>query len=383
MKIIHGTWIPNSEDNFIQNGTFYLWVEIAENNRRSSKINNLYPRQLTSQDFANFLTKDLGISYNNYQDPVKLINHKYFLLPSNNNQPLPSLTLSRYLEVEYPENTELQYWAIDCFPLAEIIKTLNDLHFLSLYQTQEWVLGIDLLFWYYYTQNFRQIILKDQYIPALKYRETNTKKQSSKSNSLSGEIYPSWQIISHHYQQLINQSIDIMPLACVAGFAELSESINFYDKETLLHHFSEYLLQQIIKNTSLPQVFAKKIEDCPLLYNCIFSAGKPWTDKASLETYQQWQTWQEKIIAGSNNSEFNLCFRLQEASEENSEKWYLEFLVASKKDPSLKLNLEDYWNFDKKTKQLVTEKFGKEFEKNLLLNLGYGAKFRLWGENLS
>ncbi|WP_308256923.1 SNF2 helicase-associated domain-containing protein, partial [Geminocystis sp. GBBB08] len=54
--------------------------------------------------------------------------------------------------------------------------------------------------------------------------------------------------------------------------------------------------------------------------------------------------------------------------------------MASKKDSSLKLNLEDYWHFDKKTKQLVIEKFGKEFEKNLLLNLGYGARIypKLW-----
>ncbi len=380
MKIIHGTWIPNSEDNFIQNGTFYLWVEIAENRRRSTKINHLYPRQLTSQDFANFLVRDLGISYNNYRDPVRLISNKYFLLPSSNNKPLPSLTLSRYLETDYPENTELQYWSIDCFPLAKIIKTLNELHFLSLYKAQEWVLGIDLLFWYYYTQNLRQIILKDRYIPALKYRQTNINKKSSKSKSLSGEIYPSWTIVSHHYQQLIKQSIQMMPLACVAGFAELSESINFYDKETLLDHFSEYLLQQIIKNTSLPQVFTKKIETCPLLYKCIFSAGKPWKDKASLETYQQWQTWQEKIITGSNNNDFNLCFRLQEASDKNTDKWYLEFLVASKKDPSLKLSLEDYWDLNKKNKQLVTEQFGKEFEKNLLLNLGYAARIypKLW-----
>lgn len=377
MKIIHGTWIPSSEDNFIQKGTFNLWIEIIENRRRSQKISNLYPRQLTSEELANFITKELTIS-NNYYNPVQLISTQYFLLPSSNNQPLPSLTLNRYLEGEYPETIELQYWAMDCFPLPEIIKNLNDIHFLSLYQAHEWVLGIDLLFWYYYTQNFKQVILKDQYIPALKYREINPKKKSTKDSSF--EIYPTWAIISHHYQQLIKHSIDIMPMACVAGFNELSDSINFYEKETLLHHFSENLLNQIIKNTSLPNVFTKKIENCSLIYNCLFSAEKPWTIPLALETYQQWQIWQEKIIVGNNNSDFNLCFRLQEASDRNPEQWYLEFLVASKQDPSLKLNLDDYWDFDKKTKQSVQNQFGKEFEKNLLLNLGYAARIypKLW-----
>ena len=380
MKIIHGTWIPSQENNFIQNGTFYLWVEIAKNNRSSTKTNNLYPCQLTPKDLADFITQELGISGNNYHDPVKLITTKYFFLPSHNHQPLPSLTLSRYLEFEYPEISELQSWSIDCFPLPEIIKNINNIHFLSLDQAQEWVLGIDLLFWYYYTQNFKSVILKDQYIPSLKYRQIKTNQKSSKSRFSSVEIYPGWAIVSHHYQQLINQSIEMMPLACVAGFTELPESINFYDKETLLHHFSEYLLQQIIKNTSLPKVFTKKIDHSPLLYNCIFSARKPWTDKTSVETYQQWQTWHQKIITGSNNSEFNLCFRLKEASEENPEQWYLEFLVTSKKDLSLKLNLDDYWNFDKQTKQLFPTQFGQEFEQNLLLNLGYAARIypKLW-----
>ena len=27
MKIVHGTWIPNTETDFIQSGSFYLWIE--------------------------------------------------------------------------------------------------------------------------------------------------------------------------------------------------------------------------------------------------------------------------------------------------------------------------------------------------------------------
>ncbi len=83
MKILHGTWIPSSEDNFIQNGKFYLWIEIAENRRRSQKIPNLYPRQLTKEDFANFLHQDLGISSSPRDEMIKLITTQYFLLPSS------------------------------------------------------------------------------------------------------------------------------------------------------------------------------------------------------------------------------------------------------------------------------------------------------------
>ncbi|MBC6481658.1 MAG: hypothetical protein GDA56_31780 [Hormoscilla sp. GM7CHS1pb] len=30
MKILHGTWIPQGERDFIQTGGFYLWVETSD-----------------------------------------------------------------------------------------------------------------------------------------------------------------------------------------------------------------------------------------------------------------------------------------------------------------------------------------------------------------
>ena len=171
-----------------------------------------------------------------------------------------------------------------------------------------------------------------------------------------------------------------MPLACVAGFEQPSEQVNFYDQETLLHHFSECLLNDIITHTPLPASFTKKINNCPLIYDCLSESKQPWTTPEYLEIYKQWQTWQQKIISSTNNTHFYLCFKLQEASPQNQEQWYLEFLVSSKQDPSLKLILNDYWYLNKETKQLIQQQFGLEFEKNLILNLGYAARIypKIW-----
>ncbi|NJL84098.1 MAG: ATP-dependent helicase, partial [Chloroflexaceae bacterium] len=57
-----------------------------------------------------------------------------------------------------------------------------------------------------------------------------------------------------------------------------------------------------------------------------------------------------------------------------------EVLVSLKDDPSLKLDLEDYWDLDSKSQQAIHKQFGQEFEKTLLLKLGYAARIypKLW-----
>jgi SNF2 family DNA or RNA helicase len=383
MKILHGTWIPKATDEFIQPGGFYLWVETdSPSKKRKTQSDNRHPRQLAKEELPTFLTQKLGITAPKYGTLGQQISTKYFILPSTENEPLPSLELTRYLEAEPPEATEWKIWEIDCYHVTPVIKLLNDLHFFCLYNASEIQLGADLLFWYHYSQSFKQIILKDQYIPALKYREISEKKGRSKKATQSFEIYPTWELISEAYNSKIQQYIDYLPLACTAGLDTLSEPLEFYNKETLLRHFSESLLNSIVTNTPIPATFEKKLTESRLLTGCLHpqTSNFPWTDIAALEEYKQWQTWQQKLVGAQNNSAFHLCFQLGEASEKYPNDWHLKFLVSLKQDPSLKLELNDYWHLNQKTKQSVHKQFGKDFEKDLLLNLGYAARIypQIW-----
>ncbi|QYO63463.1 hypothetical protein [Leptolyngbya sp. 7M] len=179
MQILHGTWIPEADDAFTQDGAFYLWVETTERHK-FRQPSQRHPYQLVAPDLAELLTQELGVQPPNYRKLEDFISPQYFLLPTVDNQPLPSLELSRYLELELPESFELQYWQIDCYKTVAAAKTggyvnsvvslLNDLHFLALHNLAEIQLGTDLLFWFHYTQALKRIIYRDQYIPALKYR---------------------------------------------------------------------------------------------------------------------------------------------------------------------------------------------------------------------
>ena len=159
MKILHGTWIPNTETDFIQSGSFYLWVETPVlKNKRNSK-QQIHPGHLSKDELLQFLVQELGI-----KEPLPIlkerISDKYFALQTADNQPLPSPELIKYLEIETPEEyTEFEYWQVDCYqtltslkgntPGINIIRLLNDIHFLAINNLSEIQLGSDLLFWYH------------------------------------------------------------------------------------------------------------------------------------------------------------------------------------------------------------------------------------------
>lgn len=388
MKVLHGTWIPSIESDFRQDGAFYLWVETPnDRKRRSSK--NIHPGSLGKAELATFLTKELGIAIANNN-----ISPQYFALPTVNNQPLASPELTKYLEEEVPiEYEELHDWEIDCYQtntrvktggyssanVNNVIKLLNDVHFLALYSLVEVQLGTDFLFWYHYTQFFKQIILKDRYIPAFKYRELPAKKGKRDRKANSFEIYPAWEIISEKFETEIKNYLEYLPLICVAGSPRPRETIELIDPETLLRHFSSCLLHDIITHTPSTAKFDKQIANT-IVYSCLHpEENNPQNTNQALTEYKQWSRWKQRLTPTQTEATFDLCFVLQEAQNKDDD-WQLHFLVNSQQDPSFKLALADYWELNQKSKKDLYKYFGQNFETNLLLNLGYAARMypKLW-----
>jgi SNF2 family DNA or RNA helicase len=404
MIILHGTWIPNADADFVQEGAFYLWAETQEPKKRRKKIAGVHPRQLIKAELSEFL-QELGIKPSPYPRDKGLetaISPQYFLLPTAEGQPLPSLEMARYQEEELPEAFELEYWQVDCYTTTvrrggmnsgivnNVVRLLNDLHFIALNNLADIQLGADLLFWYTYTQFFKQIIYKDQYIPALKYRVSSAVKSSKtrgrqKKTSPTGkptnfEIYPGWEIVSELYDSALEQYIEAMPLACVAGFAETADQPTFYEPEQLLRHFSECLLTELITHTASPNVFEKKIENT-LIQSCLYPKSRdiPWTTADAWELYQQWQVWRDRISRAQSDAPFYLGFKLIEPFKPQ-EPWQVEFQVAPKSDPSLQISLLDYWRLNTKQQKALNKQFGQDFAQHLLLHLGYAARIynKLW-----
>lgn len=394
MQILHGTWIPESGTDFIQAGQFYLWVETTDKDP-SAQLEERHPQQLAADDLAELLTSEFDVRSPDRYPLADRVEPCYFLLPTVNNQPLPSLELSRYLEIELPDTFEFDYWEIDCYPVAgaatnrtkaapnSVIPLLNELHFLTLHNLSEIQLGADLLFWFHFTQALKRLIFKDHYIPALKYRslapekpratkKTSTAKRKKAASAPPDEfeIYSGWDYIGEEYETLLEQYVEYMPLMCAAGFADPYEKPWFYDRLSLLRHFSECLLTEVVAHTQRTKAFEKTIADS-VLADCLDL--EVWPQSEGLEQYQQWQAWRDRIVRTQTDQPFYLYFHLQDPVKP-SDPWQLQFQVAPKDDPSLKVTLEDYWRMRPKQQKQVKAQLGGDFEQNLLLNLGYAAR---------
>lgn len=392
MKVLHGTWIPQSTQDFIQTGTFYLWAETDEPARRRQTGHRYH---LPAAGLATTLAEELGIKplgARPLQDSIKPL---YYLLPTVENEPLPSLELARYLELESPDAYEWQFWPLDGYAVPDLTgvpSLLNDVHFLTLHNLADVQLGADLLFWYHYTQALKQVIVRDQYIPALKYRTlvaptASAKQRASRSKAASGKkkahahalkgdfgVYAGWHILGDRYEADLQNHLDYMPHLCVAGFSERPETLALYDRETLLRHFSECWVTQLVTSTPLPQVFAKKTDDSLIDYCLHRGPTNPWRGSDEiLELYQQWQSWRDRISRSETAAPFHIGFKLQEPAKPE-DPWQIQFQVAPKHDPSLKLTLSDYWRLRGEKLQELQKQFGENFEQNLLMGLGYAAR---------
>ena len=399
MQILHGTWIPEPDADFMQAGQFYLWVETTEK-QPTLEEQGCYPLQLVGNELAAMLTHEFKIQSPENTPLEDWIEPCYFLLPTVDDQPLPSLELSRYLEIELPTTFEFEYWEVDCCPIAcaapvksrlglnALIPLLNELHFLTLHNLSELQLGNDLLFWFHFTQAVKRVMLKDHYIPALKYRPLNkgrhktarvsSKRAAGKSAQAAQpfEIYAGWEFIGEEYETLLEAYVEYMPLMCAAGFADPCEEPQLYDRLTLLRHFSDCLLTEVVTRTPLTKGGEASIAGS-ILANCL--SLDSWPQSAGLETYQQWQAWRDRIVRTQTDQPFYLYFHLQDPLQPE-DPWQLQFEVAPKEDPSLRLSLDHYWRMGSQRQKQVQKQLGKDFEQNLLLNLGYASRIypALW-----
>jgi len=379
MHIIHGTWIPENTDEFVQRGAFYLWVEtdaITSKSRKDSE--NIHPRHLTQTALATFLMEKLGLGDIKYGALPHSFSTKYFLLPTAGGKPAPCFELLRYMEVEEPLEFDLEAWQVNCYRITDIIATLNDMYFVALNAAEDFQLGADFLFWHQYSLAMKGIIAKDQYIPALKYQAiASTSTNGKKAKQIpSFEIHPSWELLSDAYEKIIQRYVAAMPGACTAGLNSSDGSCGLFERESLLRHFSECLLYDIVEGTPFTGKFEQQIADT-LLYRCVFPYRPnllQTSPEKKLEEYKQWLKWRTNLTKSHTESGFTLCFRLEEASPSDIDIWKLHFLVAARHDPSLKLSLEEYWNLDRRDKLEAAHPFGRDFEKNLLLALGYAAR---------
>ncbi len=355
MNVIHGTWIPENTQDFIQSGAFYLWVE-SDDVRDNTKI-PLHPQHLAEKPCLEFLKNELAVNSIGAGQGTLLS----LQLPTFAGKPLPSPELQH---VELDEKVTLQNWQVYAYPLPGPLKAINNIHFLCCYQASNSRIGSDFLFWYYFSQSLKQILAKDQYVPLLLSRKTGNKI----------ELYRRWQAVSSNYESLIQTAIAQIPLACS----------QHYQPESLLRHFAEVVIDELLSAAAqeMPQVFTKKVQydflETILLHKQ--SAESIAICQALPDDFKHWQHWQQKLLGTEAQSTLQLGLQLLEADAAAIDQWRLVFFLSSHKDPSLKLDLDDFWAHKNHFHEMLQQHTGEAIEQQILINLAQAARIypKLW-----
>ncbi len=408
MKILHAFWLPETGPDFVQSGTLRLWCEAgapAAAGRQSES--QRHPSQLPRSDWPALLD-GLGLAGGQSATaPFPCL----VRLPSIGARPLPCPEIARVLpEPVDVSGAEPRLWEVDTIALERPIKQLSDLHYLAAFAVDDLQPGSDFLFWYWFTQALKQRLLRDKYLPALRWRQPP--RPRGKRKLPAPELWGGWQWGVGDDDPLLAMATERMPAACAAGLGACpatgektaADAQRAFEPASLLRHCAQVLLDQLIRQTKWPAALQRRVDDT-LLAPCLAPEAVCWTPAGpwpavALEKQRHWQAWCERILGGDEAATFRLGFRLAEppagaAGDLDSEPadagrvannadlddgWRLHFVAIAADDPSHQLPLADYWSATKSARAAHRARFGADFERGLLLNLGLAARMvpMLW-----
>jgi SNF2 family DNA or RNA helicase len=355
MKVLHCSWIPEPTDAFIQLGDLWLWVEEESMHNRPGK--NRHPRHLPKAELVAFLEDSLGLTISAYERRFNFAPQPV-TLPTLDGLPLPVPEFEHGVDDNLPP-VPLHTWEVDAYRQIRPIPQLGELRFLAFCHGPDTRPGSDLLFWHYFTQSLKSVILRDRYIPSLIYRET----------AGSGyELHAGWEIVSDEYEQLIREATLHMPDGCaLIGGRQ-------YEKVNLLKHCAEVLIHRVVTHGAASVKIERRTRDTLIeAARQELQSRHPWKTDAGLAIYQDWQSWRRKLTGRRAEAGFSLLFQLREAENE-SDPWRLDMLVAPRQDPSLQITLAQYWAHEDPSRRAFASLCGAGFDQNLLLALGQAAR---------
>lgn len=356
MKVLHCSWIPEHGDGFIQAGDFWVWVE-DQTLRGASRETGVHPRHLPKSELIAFLEGTLELSVSAYERRFHFL-PQTLALPTVDGLPLPAPEFEHGLDEALPP-APLSPWRVDAYRQVRPVPQLGELRFLAFCRTPETRPGSDLLFWHYFTQSAKAVILRDRYIPRLVYRETQAGGY---------ELHGGWEIVADEFEQLIREAVQLMPDAC----ATLGGCC--YEKTSLLRHCAEVLVQRIVGQASASAKIDRRIRGTLVdAARQELQSRVPWKSREGLPVYQAWLAWRRKLVGQRGEAPFSLLFQLREAETEQAS-WRLDMLVAPRQDPSLQITLAQYWALDERARGFFATRCGEDFEQRLLLAMGQAAR---------
>ncbi len=321
----------------------------------------------------------------------------YTALPGTGKTPLPSVEMAQLRGDYLPDDSDgwaWHSWEIRGLSVLSPLLFLKELHYISTYGNPDWQLGSDLRFWIQFSRLLGHVVSRHHFLPIMKCFHSDRK-----TNQL--QMVSGWSPVAAQYEQGLRDFARSMPGVCRVLYdvnkpkkrdALQPESLSPIE---LLRHFSEQQLDHLITEAKITKSTLQGFKghwphdalNCPGQVSLPASQTDA-NGAISTDDWRKWQLWQQTILGHSSQSSqgdeqgptgFVLGIRLQH-DKHQAHSWWLGFFISATADPSLQINLEDWWKLAEDQKAKWLKHFGQQFERNLLVHLGQAARMcpRLW-----
>ncbi|WP_044411668.1 DEAD/DEAH box helicase [Thiomicrospira microaerophila] len=402
MKVCHAAWVPSGADGFNNDGfnnlgQFVFWVETASMSR-AKKATDWHPFHITHPADLKACLSDLGLPKASVTSCGITSSAFYVSLPTHAGRPLFSIEMAQ-LTGDYPfddvyeaDQIAWQTWLLQGLAVADPLSFLRELQVATYFLSSEVRFGADLLFWIAYAKHLSHVVRQHQFMPTMQCQQPLTPKTKAsvkpkasaktKASENNVTLYAGWSPVGERlYEPGLRDFARAMPLVCqcyqpctdVADSKPAGMGSNGWDAHSLLRHFSEVQVDNLVKKTPLTKKLLKQFEGSWLVDSFDFAPLQ-----SSVEQWQQWHAWQQAIVNTQEDHHFVLGLRLhavESVSESVTEStWWLGFFVASSRDPSLKIDMADWWALSEEEQHQWYQRFGGKFERHLLVNMGHAAR---------
>ena len=375
--VLHGAWVPDKSG-----GRFLVWAETAHRRRRPRAGD--HPSHLRWAQLVDALEE----AWPHLREAAGFSSQRslaWAVLPGDGVRPAPSPELQAELDEEIAAVTGWGTWRVDAAEVANPLALLRSPDPQRAGVTRNIRIGQDLRFWSHLTACFERAVRHHEYLPAIYAAEPEAPKARGNPRKQAREtavrFQAGWEFADSVEESVVQPLARAMPGACRALWAKAAPKNGgdaaMHEPHALVRHFLAVHLDRLVRGTRFTQSALKQVAGSFLVQALPPPAGSAARDTEhpiGERTWMQWRRWRDRIRQTALYADERVCFRLADAKGASSDTWRLEWLLASRRDPSLLVPLADFWASGKATRPAPRS------VREVLLQLGQAARIytRLW-----
>ena len=377
--VLHGGWLPAASG-----GKLLIWGESVRALGRPRK--DEHPFQLRQDELVAAIREAGAALAGDAEEHPGVVSSAWAVLPGDGTRPAPSLELQAELEDEGTEPAaQLQAWRIDAVEITRLPELLGLFDSGPSHSVPSIRCGHDLRFWQRLAERLLWSVRRHEYLPSIvpvpPGQARRPKRRRTKAIESDVRFESSWELAEFAEDGIVGAFSGAMASVCGALWMDdprkTAGGIQVRDPAGLVRHFLAVQLDRTVRGTRFPRTAVKRFEGT-FLQGALAAPSESVRDESASRigshTWEQWRRWRGRIQRSASDADERICFRLEDPDPALPDAWRLEWLLSSRRDPSLLVPLATFWenrNSDQPPARVVRE---------VLLQLGQAARLydRLW-----